>query len=350
MPRGYHCRKSNVTEYVVISFGRAARIRIRRISVGLATSLALSACGASPHALVSEKIDAVPSSSIAAPLTASGCALQQCWAVGTTTVQGVTSTLVEQRSADGQWTSVSAPTVNGEFNATACGDTGCFFGGSSDGHDLLWSTSNDTGAVSPVTIADGVGIAALACTPTLCLAVDRTATGEVRLVNVADGTANTVTGLTNGDTVTSLSCATATQCWVAYTNAAGSAALVTTTDGSTWTPLSLPAWVSITSLSCASACLALVSDGQADYLAREKSASWDTVRMPFAATAMSCPSTGHCAVVGHHRDESGAAVLWQSGHLQPIILHYAPTPLTAVGCSATDCAAVGSTTLVSLRP
>ena len=332
------------------SIGRTARTGVRRFAVLLVVSLGLSACGPTHHALAPLTVDAVPSSTIATPLTATGCATQQCWAVGTTTVQGVTSTVAELRSLNGQWSPVTVPTVSGSFDASACLDTTCFFGGAADGHDLLWSASNDTGAVTPLESGDGSGIVALTCTTTQCLAVDRSAAGDARLVNLSDQTSTSIAAIAPTDTINALSCATATQCWVATTTTTGTAALWSTTDGTTWTPVAVPSWTTISSLSCAPTCLALVSDGHADSLARQTSTGWSTVPLPFAASALSCTTTQHCAIVGHHLDGSGAAILWRRDHVQPVILHYAPTPLTAVGCSDSDCVAVGATTLVSLRP
>ena len=332
------------------SIDHGVRTRIKRTMVVLVVSVLLSACGTRHQALPPLTLDAVPSSSIATPLLVSGCAQQHCWAAGTTTVQGVTTTLVERQTLAGQWTPVASPVATGTISALACSDTTCFIGGTANGQDLLWAAPTATSTLAPVPIADGTGIAALSCTATFCAGVDHTATGTVRLVDLADASSTTVTGLAAHDTLTALSCASATECWIGATTSAGAAVLLATTDGVSWLPVTTPSWVSVLSLSCTTTCVGLVQDASSQYIARQTNQGWHSDRVPFVASAMSCASAGVCVVVGQHATGEGAAELWRSGQIQPTIIHYAPTPFMAVGCSATDCAAVGATTLLSLRP
>jgi len=329
--------------------GHQARSRMRRTVVVLVASALLSACGGIHRALPPITVDAVPSLSINTPLLVSGCALTHCWAAGSTTVQGITSTLIERRLDTGGWTTVTAPSTDGDLTVMACSSTTCVIGGSRNGLDLLWSASMASATLSSQTVSTGTGIDALSCMADGCMAIDHTTDGAYRLVNVSDLTVAPVSTLEAHSTVTSLSCTSSTQCWLGATTAAGQAVVLTTSDGVSWTAVATPTWSSVLSLWCDQHCVALTQDASAQYVARQTSSGWTTTHVPFTASALSCVSSQHCVVVGQDDSAAGAGAVWSPDQLQRLVIRYAPTPLNRVGCSTSDCVAVGSTTLLSLR-
>jgi hypothetical protein len=330
--------------------GHQARSRIRRTVVVLVASTLLSACGVTHQTLPPIKVDAVPSLSINTPLLVSGCALTHCWAAGSTTVQGIASTLIERRLDTGGWISVPAPSTDGDVRAMACSNTTCVIGGSRNGQDFLWSTSMASATLSSHTVPTGTGVDALSCTVEGCMAIDHTANGTYRLVNGSDLSIAPVSTLAAGTSVTSFSCTSSTQCWLGASTAAGQAVVLTTSDGVSWTAVTTPTWASVLSLWCDQHCVALTQDASTQYVARQTGSGWTTTRVPFIASALSCVSSQRCVVVGQHDSAAGAGAVWSPDQLQPLIVHYAPTPLTRVGCSTSDCVAVGATTVLSLRP
>ena len=331
------------------SIGPISRSAIWRTLIVLVAAALLSACGTSRTSLPPVKVTAVPSSSINTPLLVGSCALQQCWVAGSADVQGVSSTLVERQLTSGEWTTVTAPSAAGSLTAMACSTTTCVVGGALAGQDLLWTAPTATATLTAQTIALGTGVRDVSCDATTCFALDATTSGTFRLVNVSDLTATPASGLPVGAVVTAFSCSSATQCWVASTSR-GTATVYATSNGASWAPIATPSWTAVQSLACASSCIALVQGSTSQFIARDTSTGWTTTRVPFTANALSCVSARRCVVVGQHDNGEGAGIVWHPGQLRPLIIHYAPTPFTQVGCGTTTCVAVGATTILSLRP
>jgi hypothetical protein len=313
-----------------------------------------------------------PSFSIDAPLTAVACTTTgACVTLGASGGSNAPTAAAQVRNHKGVWSALNVPPAPvASFYTGACATTTCYFGGTQDTGDLIWSVNADTGATSSLAgPSSGLVIRNLSCSSDFdCVALDDAAHHHARWSSTTTAgttwsTPRPLPWATNK--TTALSCASSQQCDVATTSPQHVVTLRETLDaGAKWSVVTTPStWTSLTSLYCSTSCVALVATKTGSAVATPSTATattttssastgegWDTTPIAFAPTSFSCSSVTTCVVVGRTAGQVAAMAQWQSGTVRSVALTYVPSPLTNVACEPSVCVAIAVTTVVSLRP
>jgi hypothetical protein len=335
-----------------------------RTTLGLIAAIAVGALVLASCGTVAVKkqvhLSGTPALSISVPLSNVGCTLNDaCVAVGTSSANVGPTAIAEFSSPKGNWFNLALPpTPSPLITSTACSGTQCLLGGSRPGGDLLWLFEATGHVLSAVTTpTGGIGVDALSCNGLNCAFVDTSAQGgTTRFSESANGGTTWSTPLampwSQGDAITTLSCATASDCLVGSLSAQHKFSLYATTDaGVTWSANETPSsWSTLSSLSCQKRdCVALASTAKASKLVRSKNAgrTWSSLSLGEEASAVAC-TTSNCVVVGQRSNGKAWLATVHDGTTVNVALRYVPSPLLNVACGTKVCAALGVTTLLSV--
>jgi hypothetical protein len=341
----------------------------RSIVLVTTASLFLASCTSTAATL---RAVGQPSFSIDAPLTAVACTTTgACVTLGASGGSNAPTAAAQVRNHKGVWSALNVPPAPvASFYTGACATVTCYFGGTQDTGDLIWSIDVDTGVTSSLAgPSSGLVIRNLSCSSDFdCVALDDAAHHQARwsTTTTAGTTWSTPRPLPWATNVTTtLSCASSQQCYVATTSPQHVVTLRETLDaGARWSVVTTPStWTSLTSLYCTTSCVALVATATGSAVATPSTAttamtatttsaakSWDATPIAFAPASLSCSSATTCVVVGRVVGQVAAMVQWQSGTVRSVALTYVPSALTDVACQPSVCVAIGVTTVVSLRP
>ncbi len=351
---------------------RSARVRHtwRALVVLCGSALVLAGCNSTTSAVA--RVTGVPSISISVPLHKVSCtSSNSCIALGTTGSELVPTSVGEYRQSSGAWSSLNVPSAPSSLiTSTSCWKTGCLIGGIQPSGTLLWAYNASSQSVSVQgQPAPSEGVRALDCFATSSCAA---------IVNVTstNGSANTSASLsaisftsdggvtwstptplawTLAETVKDVSCSEALTCMVSAVSGAGTLDVEVTHDaGVTWTARTTPStWLGLGSLHCTgTSCVGLADTTTTSLVVRTSTFGrlWRTIALPVKANALACTTRKSCVVVGENTS-GGAWLATLSGSSYVVHpLRYVPSPLVDVACGSATCAAIGVSTLLTLRP
>jgi hypothetical protein len=330
------------------------------VIAGLVLASCASTTTAKPH------VTGLPAISISVPLSNVACTTDNsCVTLGTSDFDVSTTSVGEYRTSSGRWTSLAVPIADSStyVQTSSCWSDGCLFVGSQSNADLVWRYYA-TAHVFHVETAPtgGAGVEAVSCYESLtCAILDSTKTSPRFLVTHNGGASWTVQGtlgVPSQDTVTSLSCSSGLECMVSFLNASNGIEVYVTTDGgTTWsvrTGFSTVTWSALTSLNCfGKNCVGLanLSTGWRVVRTANFGKSWSKVAsLRSSILTLACSSVARCVVGGMKGSASPWLATLSSGSLTPVKLKYVPTPIADVACGSKICAAIGVTTVMTLRP
>ncbi len=324
-------------------------------------SCATSTVTTAPH------VTGLPAVSISVPLSNVACTTNNsCVALGTSDFDVSPTSVGEYRSANGRWTALTVPTADPSTYvlSSSCWSDGCLFTGSQSNRDLVWRYDATSHAMSPETPpTGGLGIDAVSCYASMtCVIIDASKVGA-RVLTTYDG------GLTwsspaspdvpASDTVSSLDCSAPSRCIASFVNASNGILVLTSIDGGAWTAQptsSTVTWAALTSLNCVKKkCLGLAKLDTGSKLVRTDNfgRSWKKVASLHGSTlTLACTDLDRCVVGGMTNLQSSLPSLSTvvAGAVTAVKLKYVPSQIDDVACGTTICAAIGVTTVMTLRP
>ena len=345
----------------------SVRSLVRIVAMCSFAAVLLASCASTTPA-IKPHVTGLPAVSISVPLSTVACTTDNsCVAIGTSNLDVSPTSVGEYRSATGRWTTLTVPVADTStyIQSSSCWNRGCLFVGSQSGGDLVWNYDATTHSISVAHGPSGaIGIDAISCYATLtCAVFDSTKSGK-RFLTTSDGGATWSTPATiaipDSDSVTSLSCESQLTCVASFESSSNGIAVYVTNDGGqTWTPrsdTSTISWAALTSLDCAGrTCvgLAKLSFGWRVERSDNLGKTWKKVapvRGPIVT--MACTTLDRCVVGGTKNFQTSTPYLATvvSKVVTPVALKYVPSPISDVACGSTICAAIGVTTVMTLRP
>ncbi|MHB2029365.1 MAG: WD40/YVTN/BNR-like repeat-containing protein [Acidimicrobiales bacterium] len=339
----------------------ALRRKVMRRAAVLGLGALLLASCASPARSTSLEplVSGTPTLSISVPLSNVSCTRNDvCVTAGTISTINGPNTVAEYATPHGKWFNLTLPASPSPIiTSSACSDSACLIGGSSQGHDLLWSVSTATHQLSVVIApSGGVGVLSLDCRANLCVLIDNNNQGDTRFSISSNA------GLTwsvpqnvswpSSDAVTTVTCASTSSCVVGtLSNNHVFTLYVTTNAGASWSSRPTPsAWATMNSLNCAARqCVGLAQTSGGSFIVRSKNfaRSWTSEALTGRANALACTTFSSCVVVGQRSESRAWLATIQKRVITNVRLRYVPTPLVNVACGSTMCAAIGSTTVLT---
>jgi hypothetical protein len=214
--------------------------------------------------------------------------------------------------------------------------------------------------------AGAVGIATVSCYATLTCAIVDVGKSGPRFFTTQDGGTTWSSpesfGVLPTNSVTSMSCSSRLTCVTSFLNSPfGVNVEVTNDGGQTWvqrTSQSTTTWADLASLDCSGrTCvgLAKLPEGWRVMRTENLGKSWKKVapvRGPLDTLA--CATLDRCVVGGTLSASFQSAAPYlatlSSGVVTAAKLKYVPTPIVDVACGSRLCAAIGVTTVMTLRP
>jgi hypothetical protein len=325
----------------------------------------LASC-ASTTAAVIPHVTGLPAISFSVPLSAVGCTTSNsCVALGTSDFDASLSSVGEYRSANGRWAALVVPSADTSTNiqSSSCWSDGCLFVGSQSSGELVWRYNASSRSISSEIAPTGaLGIEAISCYASVTCAILDSGKSGPRFLTTLDGGTTWSTpvsfGVPSQDSVTSLSCPTDLDCMASFLNASNGIEVYVTNDGgATWTlrtGFSTITWAALTSLNCAGRkCLGLakLSTGWRVVRTDNFGHTWSKVAsLRSSILTLACTSLKRCVVGGMTSSSVPWLATLTSGSLKVAKLTYVPTPITGVACGSKICAAIGVTTVMTLRP
>jgi hypothetical protein len=328
--------------------------------------LVLASCASTTT--VKPHVTGLPAISISVPLSNVACTTNNsCVALGTSNLDVSPTSVGEYRSANGHWTALAVPSADTStyIQSSSCWNEGCLFVGSQSSGDLVWRYDARSHAITVATAPTGAsGIAAISCYASMtCSIIDSTKSGP-RFLTTNDGGATWTPPMTIGvppqESVTSLSCVSRIECMTAFQDSSNGVALYVTPDGgATWmerTGVSTVTWSVLTSLNCSGQkCLGLAKLFTGWRIVRTKNfgKTWSKVSsLRGSILTLACTSLERCVVGGMSNFQSSSPLLATvtSGVVQVAKLKYVPSPISDIACGSEICAAIGVTTVMTLRP
>ena len=231
-------------------------------------------------------------------------------------------------------------------------------------HTQLASVS----AGSWATQYDGFSVTGVSCpSTTSCFATGNLSEGGA-VVTMSGSVWSSATPVTNGGSLSAISCADASHCVAIGTNSSAALVLETTaTGGSSWSNSAVPSlWTSVSAISCPSDGLCVVggyesNSGALTQLTLSVTAvTWGSPYQPVGngagATAVSCANTSYCAAAFGSADlfySTNGGTSWASSDISDPTNDYSEN-VTGISCiansSSAACTAVGSRTPQPLYP
>ena len=329
---------------------------------GVVLASCATAIVAKPH------VSGLPAFSISVPLSTVACTKDNsCVTIGTSNLDVSPTSVGEYRTTAGRWTALTVPSADTStyVQSSSCWSNGCLFVGSQSGGDLVWRYDAPTHSIAVENGPPGaVGIDAISCYAAMtCAIIDSTKVGK-RFLMTDDGgetwSAPVTLGVLATDSVSSMSCASQRTCVASFTNSSNGINVYVTLDGGqTWiarSDVSTVTWAALTSLECvARTCvgLAKLSFGWRIERTENLGKTWKKVapvRGPIVMLA--CTTLERCIVGGTKNFQTATPYLATvaSRVVTPVTLQYVPSPITDVACGSAICAAIGVTTVMTLRP
>jgi hypothetical protein len=329
--------------------------------------LVLASC-ASTTVTVTPHVTGLPAVSISVPLSNVACTTNNtCVALGTSYLNVSPTSVGEYRTPNGHWTTLAVPVADSStfVQSSSCWTDGCLFVGSQSSGDLVWNyTTGDATIESESGPTGAAGIEAVSCYASMtCAIIDMTKSGP-RFLTTDDGGTTWSTPapvvVPPHETATSLACISNTACVAGFQNSSHAVAVYVTDDGgATWTarPGSVTnTWSVLTSLNCTGQkCLGLAElfSGWRIVRTNDFGKKWSKVAtLRGSNLTLACTSLERCVVGGMTNFQSSLPLLAMvtSGSVQVAKLKYVPSPISDVACGSKICAAVGVTTVMTLRP
>lgn len=324
-------------------------------------AIVLSGC---TPAVTTLRVSGTPSIGIDIPLHTVACTTTgSCFALGTSGSATVPSTVGQYRQNNGTWSSLAVPSASSAvITAKSCWTTGCLVGGVEATGALVWDYNASSQSVSVLKApAGGQGVRALSCyaDAACAMVVDRGVNKASLLSFTTDGgvtwSPGTAMDWTSGETVTTLACTDPLACMAAAISSSNTLDVEVTHDaGLTWTPRTTPSsWSSLSSLMCVKLqCVGLSTSPQSSFIVRTKTFGrrWETLRLPARANALACSTLRHCALGGERTSGDPWLATLDGMTLDVASLQYVPSPIADVACATSVCAAIGVTTVLTLRP
>lgn len=324
-------------------------------------ALLLAGCNST---LAVTHVTGTPSIGISVPLRTVACTTTgSCVALGTTGSNLVPSSVGEYRENNGTWSTLVVPGApSSVITAASCWSIGCLIGGEQPSGNLLWGYNASSQSLVVLRAPSvGQGVRALDCFAlATCAVIVGTGVNAVsKLSFTTDGGATWSRGLTLdwslGETVSDLSCTDSTDCLVSAVSSSSTLDLEVTHDGGlTWTARSTPsAWTSLTSLTCSALrCVGLAQRSTTSLLVRTSTfaRTWTTEKLAARANAIACATLRHCVIAGERSSGAPWLATFDDAKLSVTSLKYVPSPLVDVACGAKLCAAIGVSTVLTLRP
>jgi hypothetical protein len=343
-----------------------ARSLVRITALCASAGIALASCATSTSASnVTPRVTGLPAISISVPLSSVACTTDNsCVAIGTSNLDVSPTSVGEDRSASGHWSTITVPSADTStyIQSSSCWSDGCLFVGSQSNADLVWRYDAASHTIEVVSAPTGAsGISAVSCYAAMTCAILDAATGGSRILFTDDGgttwSAPQAVGVAAQDTASSLSCTSATRCIASFLNSSNGILVAASVNGVTpWTTLtnsSTLTWGALTSLNCVGRkCLGLAKLFTGWRIVRTDNfgKSWSKVSsLSSSILTLACTSLGHC-VVGGEKDASPWLATVVSKTVTPSKLKYVPSPIIGVACGSKVCAAIGVTTVVTLKP
>jgi photosystem II stability/assembly factor-like uncharacterized protein len=286
-------------------------------------------------------------------------------ALGTSDFDASLSSVGEYRSANGGWAALDVPSADTSTNiqSSSCWSDGCLFVGSQSSGELVWRYNANSHSInSEIAPTGALGIEAISCYASMTCAVLDSGKSGPRFLTTHDAGTTWSTpvsfGVPSQDSVTSLSCPSDLDCIASFLNASNGIEVYVTNDGgATWTlrtALSTITWAALTSLNCAGRkCLGLakLSTGWRVVRTDNFGHSWSKVTsLRSSILTLACTSLKRCVVGGMTSSSAPWLATLTSGSLKVAKLTYVPTPIADVACGSKICAAIGVTTVMTLRP
>jgi hypothetical protein len=338
----------------------------RIVAMCAVAALVLASCATKAKAL--PHVTGLPAISISVPLSNVACTTNNsCVAIGTSNLDVSPTSVGEYRPANGHWTQLSVPSADSStyLESSSCWSNGCLFVGSRSDGDLVWNynaISHSIVAETPPTGASGIN--AVSCYSSMTCAILDSSKGGVRFLTTDDGgltwSSPVIVGAATLDFASTLSCTSTMECMASILDSSNGVAIYVSRDGgATWTPrtgFSTVTWSTLTSLSCyAKACLGLanLSTGWRIVRTNDFGKKWSKVSSPHGANlTLACTSLERCVVGGSTNFQSSVPLLATvtSGSVNVAKLKYVPSPISDVACGSNVCAAIGVTTVMTLRP
>jgi len=344
------------------------RSLVRIAAVCTVASVVLASCATTKAVKVITRVTGLPAISISVPLSIVACTTNNsCVTLGTSNLDVSPTSVGEYRTANGRWTAITVPSADAStyVQAASCWNNGCLFVGSQSNGDLVWrydATSQSFSTEVGPTGASGIEVVSCYASMT-CAVLDHAKSGP-RFLTTDDGGATWSAPVSFGvppqDTVTSLSCPSTLDCIASFLNVANGIEVYVTSDGgATWNPrtgFSTVTWSAFTSLNCiGKKCLGLANLHTGWRIERTDNfgRSWKKVAsLPSSILDLACTSLERCVVGG--MTSSLASTPWLatviSGTVKTAKLTYVPSPIADVACGSKVCAAIGVTTVMTLRP
>jgi BNR/Asp-box repeat protein len=345
----------------------SARSLVRIVTMGSLAGVLLASCATATPA-IKPHVTGLPAVSISVPLSTVACTTHNsCVAIGTSNLDVSPTSVGEYRTSAGRWTTLTVPSADTStyIQTSSCWTRGCLFVGAQSGGDLVWSYDATTHSIAVQHGPTGaIGIDAVSCYADMtCAVLDTTKSGK-RFLTTDNGGVSWSSPVTLGvpatDSVTSLSCTSQLTCMASFESSSNGIAVYVTNDGGqTWTPradTSTVSWAALTSLDCAGrTCvgLAKLSFGWRVERSDNLGKTWKKVapvRGP--VVTMACTTLDRCVVGGTKNFQTSTPYLATvvSKVVTPVALKYVPSPISDVACGSAICAAIGVTTVMTLKP
>ena len=340
---------------------RTRRFASTETVVALA-GLTLAACSSPSSGTI--RAVGTPSISISVPLTQVACTPSDiCVAVGTSNASVGPTTTAQARLADGRWVSVFVPPTSLAYvGASSCWSNACLFGGSTSAAPLLWRYDTVSHSFSSITAPAGsTSVFALSCfAAASCALAAHTGSGSQIWLTEDGGDSWTTLPApptTAGEQLSDVVCTSSLRCVAVIQVGTSSVIVMTTTNGaSSWSVQTSPTtatWTSVSSLSCHhSYCTALVRTSNGWRIARTSTfaMSWKSIASPDSPSSLACTTSERCVVGGYLSSGDPWLAIVSHARMTTVALRYVPSSILDVACGRTVCAAIASTTVLSLRP
>ena len=366
------------------------------------SSLALASCSTTSSSS-GPSVTGIPASSITVGLQVVGCTPSgTCITLGGPGSSGPVYATAEERTPKGHWSTYSAPLGSQlTFSQLGCSNSLCVVFGQSGPTQELWTDSLASNAFQSVPLPPKLeSFNAVSCNADSCNVLYTSTTNQVFIGTVsssavpnwstaaqiwpspsaaaaptttttttqpattASSTSSTTSSTSTSTTTTTsttlpasnnssnenvsglaLSCPDTYQC-VAAVQAGTALSLVRVLPGIQSTESTN--WKAVASLSCSTkSCEALITTPTGKVLAHSSNfaKSWRYASAPLGLSKFQCATTQHCVGIG-----PGPWVGWINGlNVTPGKTTYVPSALLDVACSTKDCAAIGITTVASVR-
>jgi hypothetical protein len=341
------------------------RSLVRITVVCSVAGLVLASC-ATTAVVTTPHVTGLPAISISVPLSSVACTSDNsCVALGTSNLDVSPTSVGEYRSANGRWTTIAVPSADTStyLQASSCWNVGCLFVGSQSNADLVWRYYAEAHAIHVLSApTGGSGIEAISCYQSLTCAIIDSTTTNPRFLTTNNGGASWspvgTVSVPSQDSATSLACTSTSKCIASFLNASSGIVIYVTTDGGTsWVERSsVPTvtWSSLTSLNCSGTkCVGLADLATGWRIVRTDNfgKSWSKeASLPSSILTLACTSLEHCVVAGM----TGSSTPWLAtvvaGSVTRAKLKYVPSPIADVACGSHICAAIGVTTVMTLKP